>query len=71
MDMINIDDVLQMVVSDITLHYEDYEEDNEKFIKATIEEYIDNTDIDVINNIYECIIDDVNLCVEDYKDNHC
>ena len=71
MDMINFDDILQMVVNDITLHYDDYEEDNEKFIKASIEEYIDNTDINIINNIYECIIDGVNLCVEDYKDKYC
>ena len=71
MDMINIDHVLQMIVSDITLYYDDYEEDTEKFVKTTIEEYIDNTSIDIINNIYEYIIDDVKEYIEDYKSTHC
>lgn len=62
--MIDFNEVIISVVSEIKQNYEDYADDEEKFIKASIEELIDLEDSSAINDIFISIIDDVDYLVK-------
>ena len=62
--MIDFNEVITLVVSEINQNYEDYADDEEKFIKASIEELADLEDSSAINDVYETIIDDVDYLVK-------
>ena len=62
--MIDFNEVTTSVVSEIKQNYEDYADDEEKFIKASIEELVDLEDSSAINDIFISIIDDVDYLVK-------
>jgi len=64
MMMIYFNELITSIVSKIKENYEDYLDDEEKFIKASIEELIDLEDSSIINNIFISIIKDVDYLVK-------
>ena len=62
--MIYFNELITSIVSKIKENYEDYLDDEEKFIKASIEELIDLEDSSIINNIFISIIKDVDYLVK-------
>ena len=65
MDMLNFEDIITKIVSEIKQYYDDYENDKEKFIKSSIEEISDNSDSSYINDIYEVVIDDIEYFLDE------
>jgi len=65
--MIDFSELITSIVSEIKQNYEEYFDDEEKFIKASIEELIDLEDSSIINNIFISIIVDVNYLVKTKK----
>jgi len=65
MDMLNFEDIITKIVSEIKQYYDDYEDDKEKFIKSSIEEISDNSDSSYINDIYEVVIDDIKYFLDE------
>lgn len=65
MDMLNFEDIITKIVSEIKQYYDDYENDKEKFIKSSIEEISDNSDSSDINDIYEVVIDDIKYFLDE------
>ena len=65
MDMLNFEDIITKIVSEIKQYYDDYENDKEKFIKSSIEEISDNSDSSYINDIYEVVIDDIEYYLDE------
>jgi len=65
MDMLNFEDIITKIVSEIKQYYDDYENDKEKFIKSSIEEISDNSDSSYINDIYEVVIDDIKYFLDE------
>ena len=65
MDMLNFEDMITKIVSEIKQYYDDYEDDKEKFIKSSIEEISDNSDSSYINDIYEVVIDDIKYFLDE------
>jgi len=62
--MIDFNEVITSVLSEIKQNYEDYADDKEKFIKTSIEELVDLENSSAINDVYESIIDDVDYLVK-------
>tara|TARA_B100000497_G_scaffold69951_1_gene78666 strand:+ start:564 stop:767 length:204 start_codon:yes stop_codon:yes gene_type:complete len=62
--MIDFSELITSIVSEIKQNYEEYFDDEEKFIKASIEELIDLEDSSAINDIFISIIDDVDYLVK-------
>ena len=62
--MISFNELITSIVSKIKQNYEDYVDDEEKFIKASIEELIDLEDSSAINDIFISIIDNVDYLVK-------
>ena len=65
MDILNFEDMITKIVSEIKQYYDDYEDDKEKFIKSSIEEISDNSDSSYINDIYEVVIDDIKYFLDE------
>ena len=63
--MLNFEDIITKIVSEIKQYYDDYEDDKEKFIKSSIEEISDNSDSSYINDIYEVVIDDIKYFLDE------
>ena len=63
--MLNFEDIITKIVSEIKQYYDDYENDKEKFIKSSIEEISDNSDSSYINDIYEVVIDDIEYYLDE------
>ena len=63
--MLNFEDIITKIVSEIKQYYDDYENDKEKFIKSSIEEISDNSDSSYINDIYEVVIDDIKYFLDE------
>ena len=62
--MIDFSELITSIVLEIKQNYEEYFDDEEKFIKASIEELIDLEDSSAINDIFISIIDDVDYLVK-------
>ncbi len=61
--MYNLNDIFDFILSEATQNQDEYFEDEEKFIKTSIEEFIDSTDEDDVNHIYQVIIDDLKFTI--------
>ena len=68
MEMIDFSEMFDFVINAVTQNYEDYLDDPEKFVKSSIEEFCDDTDIKVINDAYDIIIDDLDACIVEYEE---
>lgn len=62
--MIDFSELITSIVLEIKQNYEEYFDDEEKFIKASIEELIDLEDSSAINDIFISIIDNVDYLVK-------
>jgi hypothetical protein len=62
--MIDFNEIITSIVSEIKQNYEDYADDEEKFIKTSIEELVDLEDSSAINDIFISIIDDIDYLVK-------
>lgn len=63
--MYDMNDLVSFVLSEVTSNHEEYLEDEEKFIKNSIEEFTDSSDAQGINHLYQEIIDDLNYAIDD------
>tara|TARA_B100001769_G_C21485728_1_gene282366 strand:+ start:251 stop:442 length:192 start_codon:yes stop_codon:yes gene_type:complete len=61
--MYNLNDIFDFILSEVTQNQDEYFEDEEKFIKTSIEECIDSSDEEDINHIYQVIIDDLKFTI--------
>ena len=61
--MYNLNDIFDFILSEAKQNQDEYFEDEEKFIKTSIEEFIDSTDEDDVNHIYQVIIDDLKFTI--------
>ena len=61
--MYNLNDIFDFILSEVTQNQDEYFEDEEKFIKTSIEECIDSSDVSDINHIYQVIIDDLKFTI--------
>ena len=67
MKMCNFQEMQEFIINEVVGNYDEYDDEPEKFIKTSIEEFMDDSDSVIINDAYETIIDDVNCIIVEYE----
>lgn len=65
--MINYDDLLMFIISQITSEYEDYEDDPLRFIFSSIQEFTDYDDDIKILELYDSIKPELTYTIAEYE----
>ena len=67
MEMYDFTEMYTFVINQVIQNYDDYIDDPDKFIRASIEEFTDNSNTKIINDIYDVMRDDLETTIAEYE----